>query len=772
MEDLTGIDVNDAVFMRSTISTLSNSNSMSRLQYSIPVDSYGSSSSTHAFQQSTDMNKSIVPNITSNSEDYWEAGDPTFVCEKCGAHMWYEERNQKDRKPITPEFSLCCVNGKVKLPLLKLPPDALLKLHDNSNVKSRHFLRNIRAYNMIFSFTSFGAKVDESVNQGSGPYYFRVGGRVHHLIGNLIQADNHTPKFAQLYIYDTDNEVDNRLGCLSNVNSEDMLDLDIVRSLKEMLDEHNSIAQSFRYAKDRYREDDFSRVKLRLIQKRGSDGRVYNLPSASEVAALIVGDIDSALGDRDIVVETQGRVLQRIDVKHPLYLGLQYPLLFPYGEDGYRDDVERSYISRGRTNPRSTVSMREFFSFRIQIISGESQILHHSRKLFQQFLVDAYTMFESDRLNFIRYNQSHLRAELYKNIKNAFDRGEDEAINTGKRIIIPSSFTGGPRYMAENCKDAFAICRWAEYPHLFITITCNPKCPEITRFLKARNLNTEDRPDILCRVFKFKLDQLLHDLKNGHFLGTVNARVCTVEFQKRGLAHAHILLFLHPFAKPNTGLKIDNLISAEIPNKDSNPSLFAAVTSYMMHGPCGPDNYKSPCMKNRHCSKKFPKKFCSRTFIDDDGFPHYKRRNNGSVVKKSGVELDNCYVVPYNAKLLLKYQAHINVEYTCQSNAIKYPFKYIHKGQDRVTTAINHSDDEIKMFYDCRYVSACEAAWRIFRFEIHYRFSPVQRLPFHLPNEKTVVFSDHASICHVKTMAETRQSIFESWMDGNKKYPE
>ncbi|XP_061372561.1 uncharacterized protein LOC133315030 [Gastrolobium bilobum] len=461
---------------------------------------------------------------------------------------------------------------------------------------------------------------------------------------------------------------------LCSINSEDKLDPDIVLSLKEKLDKHNSIAQSFRYARDRYREDDFSGVKLRLIRKRGSDGRVYNLPSASEVAALIVGDIDNVLADRDIVVEKQDRVLQRIDVKHSLYLGLQYPLLFPYGEDGYRDDVERSYISRGRTNPRSTVSMREFFSFRIQMRSGESQVLHHSRKLFQQFLVDAYTMVE----------------------------GEDEVVNTGRRIIIPSSFTGGPRYKAENCKDAFAICRWAGYPHLFITITCNPKWPEITRFLKARNLNAEDRLDILCRVFKFKLDQLLHDLKKGRVLGTINAHVCTVEFQKRGLPHAHILLFLHPSAKPNTGLDIDNLISAEIPNKDSNPSLFAADTSYMMHEPCGPDNYKSPCMKNRHCSKKFPKKFCSLTFIDDDGFPHYKRRNDGSVVKKNVIELDNRYVVPYNAKLLLKYQAHINVEYTCQSSAIKYLFKYIHKGQDKVTTAINHSDDEIKMFYDCR----------------------------------------------------------------------
>ncbi|XP_061352356.1 uncharacterized protein LOC133297255 [Gastrolobium bilobum] len=161
-----------------------------------------------------------------------------------------------------------------------------------------------------------------------------------------------------------------------------------------------------------------------------------------------------------------------------------------------------------------------------------------------------------------------------------------------------------------------------------------------------------------------------------------------------------MLLFLHPSNKPNSGLDIDRLISAEIPNKETHPSLFLTVTSYMMHGPCGANNYKSPCMKEGKCTKKFPKGFCSRTIIDDDRFPHYKRRDNGRVAKKNGVELDNRFVVPYNAKLLLKYQAHINVEYTCQTSAIKYLFKYIYKGNDRVTAAIHHSDDEIKMFYD------------------------------------------------------------------------
>ena len=103
------------------------------------------------------------------------------------------------------------------------------------------------------------------------------------------------------------------------------IEVEIVLELKSMLDEHNVLAKSFRYARDRYREGDFSEVSLKLIRKRNTDGRRYNLPTISEVAVLIVGDIDESTAERDLIIETQSRMLQRIDVLHPMYLGLQYP---------------------------------------------------------------------------------------------------------------------------------------------------------------------------------------------------------------------------------------------------------------------------------------------------------------------------------------------------------------------------------------------------------------------------------------------------------------
>ncbi|OAP05523.1 hypothetical protein AXX17_AT3G34610 [Arabidopsis thaliana] len=111
--------------------------------------------------------------------------------------------------------------------------------------------------------------------------------------------------------------------------------------------------------------------------------------------------------------------------------------------------------------------------------------------------------------------------------------------------------------------------------------------------------SANERLDIECRVFKMKLDELLIDLEKGTFFSPSIAVLHTIEFQKRGLPHAHILLWLEKTSKIPTAAEINAIISAELPNKITDPLGFELVEKHMMHGPCGTDRPSSPCMANR-----------------------------------------------------------------------------------------------------------------------------------------------------------------------------
>ena len=93
-------------------------------------------------------------------------------------------------------------------------------------------------------------------------------------------------------------------------------------------------------------------MELRLIANRTKDGRIYNTPNVSEVAVLIVGDVDTA-SPRDITMENRSGRLQRINELHTSYLGFQYPLLFPYAKDGYRHDLRHRDITIGNNTKRT-----------------------------------------------------------------------------------------------------------------------------------------------------------------------------------------------------------------------------------------------------------------------------------------------------------------------------------------------------------------------------------------------------------------------------------
>ena len=145
---------------------------------------------------------------------YIDEGDPSYTCGYCNAIMWYGERLNKRKNSRNPTFTLCCGQGQVQLPLLKDPPTVLKRLMEGDDAQSKHFQRNMRPYNMVFSFTSLGGKVDRCVKKGKGPDMFQLQGENYHLMGSLQPPDGQEAKFGQMYIVDTATEAENRANCL------------------------------------------------------------------------------------------------------------------------------------------------------------------------------------------------------------------------------------------------------------------------------------------------------------------------------------------------------------------------------------------------------------------------------------------------------------------------------------------------------------------------------------------------------------------------------
>ncbi|PIO56434.1 hypothetical protein TELCIR_22167, partial [Teladorsagia circumcincta] len=315
-----------------------------------------------------------------------------------------------------------------------------------------------------------------------------------------------------------------------------------------------------------------------------------------------------------------------------------------------------------------------------------------------------------------------------------------------RRIILPSSFPGSPRAMMQSYQDAMAIVSKYGKPDLFVTFTSNPAWKEITEQLSLGQ-TPSDRPDIVARVFHIKLQELFTDLLRRHIFGKVIAYISVMEWQKRGLPHCHILLTMAGEDKPRTAAEVDSIVQAVIPDPLTEPRLHRIVTTCMMHRPCGVERPHAPCMVDGRCSKKFPKQFRDTTNVEVDGYPEYRRPNDGRTVTSGEAILDNRSVVPYNRYLALRYNAHLNVEICGMIHAVKYMYKYVYKGPDRAAlhmtrTAGNGGEtvDEIDAFVNARYVCAPESAHRLFGFDLQTKSDTVCRLEVHLPGQEIVIF--------------------------------
>ncbi|GJU04975.1 DNA helicase [Tanacetum coccineum] len=267
------------------------------------------------------------------------------------------------------------------------------------------------------------------------------------------------------------------------------------------------------------------------------------------------------------------------------------------------------------------------------------------------------------------------------------------------------------------------------------------------------HLAASDRADVVCRVFEQKIQALVAFLKEECIFGNLTGVLYTVEFQKRGLPHCHTLLWVDSASRIRIAKDVDQFISAELPYPRIDPEGYNVVSELMMHGPCGAVSSSAPCMKGDKCSKKFPQKFNQKTFFNENGHVHYRRRDT----------------------------THINVEYCGWSMLIKYLFKYISKAIDRVFVRVSRPIgesstgtapspqviDEIQNYVEGRFICAHEVYWRIFKFDIHRREPAVQILAVYLKDMRRITFRDKDRLESVIDFPGKKSTTLTEWFVFN-----
>ncbi|XP_076940460.1 uncharacterized protein LOC143609647 [Bidens hawaiensis] len=389
-----------------------------------------------------------------------------------------------------------------------------------------------------------GVTLDDTMNtMRDSVYTFRAHKGIYHKIDQLVSRDG-TPRYLQLYFYDPDTELDHRLRWPN-------LDERITKMLTSILST-NTYVNTFRSLAELGPLDNY-RVTLNASVEL--DQRVYNRPTTSEVAGIWVEGNDNITSyKRSIVVYGRYEYSQTIQPYFGCYDPLSYPLFFP----------NEANTRSGRT----TVAMREYYCYKFQIRSTEN---------------------------------AKIRADLYQGIVDCVNAGEVLPRRIGKRIVLPAYFIGGSRDMRRRFLDAMTLVQDDGKPDLFLTMTYNPGWPGIRENLKDVQ-TAQDRPYLVSRVFRAKLEDLKEQLFKKHLLGEVKAYIYIIEFQKRGLPYAHFLLIMYSQHKISNPDHYDKVVCAEIPNILRERDKRTMLTAFF-------DTNRADETTRKYLYKDFPKHF-------------------------------------------------------------------------------------------------------------------------------------------------------------------
>ncbi|XP_019236950.1 PREDICTED: uncharacterized protein LOC109217179 [Nicotiana attenuata] len=236
----------------------------------------------------------------------------------------------------------CCNNGSIRLTSHKMPTE-LSELYFGNTEESENFRTYIRTYNNMFAFTSLGVKYDkELARRNCGIYTFRVQGQMYHFIDDLVPS-NEKPRNLQLYFYYNDNELANRMACSTRINES------IVKKLMDIL----KVNPYTIFLRSLLNVPQLSDFYIALKCHSTLDQRTYNLPSASEIAALWLEENPRDTSAPHIRIYTHSNRSRLVHYYYECYDPLQYPLLFPFSENGWHCGIKKIVQTKNVTKRRA-----------------------------------------------------------------------------------------------------------------------------------------------------------------------------------------------------------------------------------------------------------------------------------------------------------------------------------------------------------------------------------------------------------------------------------
>ena len=631
----------------------------------------------------------------------------------------------------------------------------------------------IRRINSAVSFASVNPIRDTlPKNRQHGPYCFRIHGMITHKINTALFPSGNDPSWGQLYLIDQSEATDIRL------KNNPTIERHLLEVIGNIIRKESPYAEAYNMMFDEYKKQEqiavatnsnMPNIAFKFSGKKREHDVRYNIPtSLNEVCAVFVPGADGEIPETYLAIfpktgnKNDIKILKSTDENTD---ALCYQLFFVKGSFGWNPNLQQF-------NSKTRVSRAQFVSYRISVRdlkdTNEFNPILYGRKLFHQYCVDQAVRIEKDRMDFVVFNQKQMCSDRYNNVTELMNKKAiEEDLPLGRKIILPSSIQGTPRWQNEQYQDAMTIVSRMHGSDLFVTMTCNPNWPEIVDNLFPGQVSTF-RPELITRSFNIRKNALIDDIVKGGIFGRHIGHVDVIEFQMRGLPHMHLIMSLHSDDKLRYPCDIDKIIMAQIPDRAVHPELYDIVVRNMVHGPCGHYNPNAPCMENGKCTKHYPKEFLEVTTLNEDGYPNYARPNNGRTITKGAFQLDNRWIVPYSPYLLLRYNCHINVERVFDIKSVKYLYKYIYKGPDRVELEMKEKidHDEVKRYIDGRAVTAPDACWKIFRFPIQEKSHAVIHLPVHLEGQQPVYWEEEWDEEQIKE-AMNKKKMLQAYFDLN-----